>query len=449
MTTDHLTDLSTRLAPLKRDLVSDGYDEATGIISQFVNQEMHPRIDLTVHEYATGNECFTWFIPEKWSCNRAELTTLDGKTIFSDQEHPLHAMSYSLPFDGEVDRKTLFSHLHVHPKLPNAVPFMFKYYERDWGLCCSQKLKESLTHERYRVRIQSNFTTGTLKVSELVLPSESGIDADSYVLCAHLCHPTQFNDGLSGVVAGLEVMRRLAQANPLRHTYRLIICSETIGSAAWLAENEHIIPKIRGGMFLEMLALPHAHALQHSNFPSSTMDNVCAAVMHKHDPASWADGFPKVILNDERMFNSPGIEIPMTSLSRVLPRTHEDFPFRGYHSDFDTVDNASMAGLRDSIDLIEKIVYELEEAKPAIVSCQKQRAPVGPIPLPTWKGELFCSRYKAIDYAAMKHCIHSVPYAMNGQRSVSDIAKVTGHSLTDVQTFLDALAQEGLVTYKG
>ena len=53
-------------------------------------------------------------------------------------DHPLHVVSYSLPFEGMVTREELLQHLHVHPRLPEAIPFVFKYYDRDWGLCASQ-----------------------------------------------------------------------------------------------------------------------------------------------------------------------------------------------------------------------------------------------------------------------------------------------------------------------
>ena len=63
---------------------------------------------------------------------------------------------------------------------------MFKYYERDWGLCCSQRLRDSLPDERYRVVIRTSSATASLKVGEVVAPGRTN---ESIVLCAHLCHP--------------------------------------------------------------------------------------------------------------------------------------------------------------------------------------------------------------------------------------------------------------------
>ena len=193
-----MEELISALWRLPRDIVSDGYDTALHALST--------QVPMTVHEYPTGTECWTWLVPEKWTCQEAWLETLDGRRLFSYEDNPLHVVSYSLPVDREVSREELFEHLHVHPGLPDAIPFVFKYYERDWGLCCSRKLKDSLRDDRYRVVIRSEFSYGTLKVGEVIVPGKS---AETFVLCAHLCHPAMVNDDLSGVVVGLKVMQEL------------------------------------------------------------------------------------------------------------------------------------------------------------------------------------------------------------------------------------------------
>ena len=40
-----------------------------------------------------------------------------------------------------------------------------------------------------------------------------------------------------------------------RYTYRLLLLPETIGSVAYLSHNEHLIPCMKGGLFLEMFGL--------------------------------------------------------------------------------------------------------------------------------------------------------------------------------------------------
>ncbi len=141
---------------LKRDLVSDDFDRALYRLAEEIPQ-------MKIHEYPTGETCWTWRIPEKWTCHEAYLETLDGRRLIDYTDHPLHVVSYSLPFEGQISRQELFDHLYVHPRLSDAIPFVFKYYERDWGLCTTQELKQSLTDETYRVVIRSSFRIWNIK----------------------------------------------------------------------------------------------------------------------------------------------------------------------------------------------------------------------------------------------------------------------------------------------
>ena len=123
-----LEDMARILAPLPRHLVSDGYDAAlNALASQF---------SLQIHDYPSGTRAFTWIAPERWICRSATLETLDGQKIFSHADNPLHVVSYAKPFSGVVSREELFAHLHVPSpavaeRYPDAIPFVFKYYERD------------------------------------------------------------------------------------------------------------------------------------------------------------------------------------------------------------------------------------------------------------------------------------------------------------------------------
>ena len=169
-------DIVDTLWRLPRDIISDGYDAALRALGDV--------LPMTVHEFPSGTECWSWIVPEKWTCHEAYLETLAGRRVFSYADHPLHVVSYSLPFEGVVSREELFGHLHVHSRLPDAIPFIFKYYERDWGLCCSQRTKESLRDESYRVVIRTDFSYGTLKVGEIVAPGER---EETIILYARTC----------------------------------------------------------------------------------------------------------------------------------------------------------------------------------------------------------------------------------------------------------------------
>ncbi|MGW8252082.1 MAG: DUF4910 domain-containing protein, partial [Anaerolineales bacterium] len=353
---------------LKRDLVSDDFDRALTRLTD--------EVPMTIHEYSTGEPCWTWRVPEKWTCHEAYLETLQGERLIDYAEHPLHVVSYSLPHVGLVSRDELLRHLHVHPSLPDAIPFVFKYYERDWGLCATQRLRDSLRDNAYQVVIRSRFEPGTLKVGEVVVPGESD---DCFVLAAHLCHPAMVNDDLSGVVVGLEVARRLL-AGPIHHyTYRILFLPETIGSVAYLSHNEHLIPRMKGGLFLEMLGNDSPHALQGSFQPDSQPDRCLTSALPALDPDSYTDRYRSIIDNDERQFNAPGVRVPMLSLSRVeAPKSSGRPPYPQYHSSLDTPGIVTQERLEVSRDLVLSLIDSWEKNL---------------YPHNRFKGEIFCSGY--------------------------------------------------------
>jgi aminopeptidase-like protein/aminoglycoside N3'-acetyltransferase len=410
---------------LPRDLVSRGFDEA---MLALANQ-----VPMTVHEYPTGAECWTWILPEKWSCQEAYLETLDGRRLFSYADHPLHVVSYSLPFDGVVSREELLRHLHVHPRIPEAIPFIFKYYDRDWGLCCSQVQRETLTDERYRVVIRSAFSYGTLKVGEIVVP---GRTERTIVLAAHLCHPTMVNDDLTGVAVAIDVARALRERRDLRYTYRILIVPETVGTVAYLANHEHVIPKMRGGLFLEMLGKDHPHSLQSSLFGGTAIDHCFEEALRERDPEAWIGAYRKVIGNDEKQFNAPGVRVPFLSLSRVLPMDHPDHPYREYHSSHDNPSILSLPRLEASRDLVLRMLEILEQNR---------------TPRNRFRGEVFCSRYGIHrDWYTDREghrALFSTMERIDGTRSIVEIARDAGVPFREAYRTVAEMASHGLVDW--
>ena len=416
---------------LPRDIISDGYDTALN--------ELSKQIHMTIHEYPSGTECWSWIIPEKWTCHDAYLETLDGQKLFSYADNPLHVASYSNPVEGEFAREDLFKHLHTHPHLSEAVPFKFVYYNTDWKLCCSETLKSKLTDDRYRVVIKSDFSNGTLKVGEVVIPGES---EECIILCAHLCHPMQVNDGLSGVAVGIEVMQELLKRKGLRYTYRLLILPETIGSLAYLSHNEDLIPYMKGGIFLEMLGLKNPHALQLSFDGKTEFDRCCIAALKEHDPDAWTGKFLTVVTNDERQFNAPGVRVPMLSLSRVAKQpdyNSRSYPvmYPEYHSDCDSPEITSLDSLKDSSNLVLKMIDTFEN---------------NITPVNKYKGEIFCSRFGlSFDFDADpdgSQVFCEIMILMDGSRSVLEIADECEVHFSVAKSVIDKFYNHGTIEFK-
>ncbi|MEA3439618.1 MAG: DUF4910 domain-containing protein [Chloroflexota bacterium] len=425
-----MLDLINELWFLKRDIVSDDFDKALYRLAE--------ELPMQIHEYPTGETCWTWRVPEKWTCHEAYLETLDGQRLIDYADHPLHVVSYSLPHDGVVKRDELFKHLHVHPNLPDAIPFVFKYYERDWGLCAPQTLRDSLTDDAYRVVIHTSFEQGSLKVGEVVIPGES---EQCFVLAVHLCHPAQVNDDLTGVVVGLEVARDLLDWEtrtglPLHYTYRLIIIPETVGSVAYLSHNENLISDMTGGLFLEMLGNDSPHALQASFQPDSQFNRCLEAAFGELDPQGFLGPYRSIIDNDERQFNAPGVRVPMLSLSRVESLKSSGCPpYREYHSSLDTPAIVTGGRLRASKDVVLGLIGAWEKNQFVVNR---------------FKGEVFCSGYGIwIDYRLNPEGhrqMFEIMERCDGEHTVADIAFELSIPFQVVWQVVSLLLEKKLVT---
>jgi aminopeptidase-like protein len=418
---------------LPRDIVSDGFDQALYCLR---DELADSGLSMTIHEYPTGEPCWTWRVPEKWTCHAAYLETLDGHRLLDHADHPLHVVSYSLPFEGVVSRAELLQHLHVHPRLPDALPFVFKYYDRDWGLCASQTLRDSLIDDAYRVVIRARFEPSALKVGEVVLPGQS---EQSFVLVAHLCHPAMVNDDLTGVVVGLDVLRslnvqRLTFKVDRYYTYRLLILPETIGSVAYLSHNEHLIPQITAGLFLEMLGNESPHALQGSYQPKSQADRCLTSAFSGLDPQGYQGDYRTIIDNDERQFNAPGVRVPMLSLSRVeAPKATGRPPYPAYHSSLDNPSIVSQPRLEASRDLVLSLI-EAYESNQYVVN--------------NFKGEIFCSGYGIwIDYRVNPQShrrLFEIMERCDGEHTIADIASELTIPFRSVWEVVSLIESKGL-----
>jgi len=348
-------DIAQTLAPLVRETVSDGMDMAFNILAE--------QLPMTIHRYPTGMNCFDWIVPEKWTCHGAALQRINGETVLSYEENRLFVRSYSMPYDGEVIREDLLRHIEVHSSIPEAIPYKKELLERDWGFCCSQKLRDGLTDERYKVDIRTNYSYGELKVGEVTVPGNS---SEIILICTYLDHPCQMNVALSGVLAGMDIIRARMNAKRPRFSYRLLVLSGAPGFAAWLSQNKAMIPSIVGGVSLRMLARPLPHILQHSTNGDTMLDNVCESVLKERDTESQIVIAPEVFNEfpggGNPLYNNHGGwgNFPMLSLVRALPQDDIDFPYKGYLTDLDNIESADFNAIEETVSVVTDIFDALE-----------------------------------------------------------------------------------------
>lgn len=398
----------------RRDIVSDDYDESIAYISKI--------IPLEVHEVASGTKCWTWVIPEKWGVKEAYIEDSSGKRMLDLKDHPLHIVSYSLSIDKIVTKAELMEHLHADPKRPEAIPFRYKYYDKNWGFCIQHSKLKDFTDDKYRVFIDSQHEKGILKVGEHTIKGKTD---QVIALAAHLCHPAMANDGLSGVAALVDIAKELNKREN-HYTYKFFFLPETIGSIAYLSQNEDMIPKIKYGIFLEMLGNANIHALQLTRDGNTKLDKIAEYVMKQKLKNFRKGAFRKIVGNDEMVFNGPGVNIPMISVSR--------YPYPEYHTSDDSPSIISEKNLTQSKDLILEILNVLDNDY---------------TPKRKFKGPVFLSGYGLWSDWKLnresKNTLDQIMLRLEGDKSIFDIADELDMDFNTVLKYMNRFLKEELI----
>jgi len=337
--------LLKNIAPLRLAPVSEDTDRATTILLK--------ELPFTVHEYVSGTECNGWNVPMKWRPVRAEIRK-DGVLVYDGMKHPLGVVGYSTSFHGIVTLDELKKHLFYHPGIQDSLvyhcDYFYKQWKRDWGFSVSHTLFDQLEEGDYEIHLETVFEPGTMKVLDFFLPGEK---SDTILLNAHNCHAAQANDGISGVVVGVEAMKRLQKQSRRRYSYRLIVAPEHLGTVFYLAGlPEKFHRTFKAGIFLEMLGTGGRFALQESFTGKSKIDRAAVNFLRHHYPDYFQAPFRQIVGNDETVWESPGYEIPFISLSR--------WPYKEYHSDRDNELIISEERLKEAVDVVMGITNIFE-----------------------------------------------------------------------------------------
>jgi aminopeptidase-like protein len=417
--------------PLHRTIVSEGSDKALEIIAE----NLPAGENWTLETYAPGTQVWTWKVPERYVVHEAYLETEGGERIVDFADNPLHLLSYSLPVDETLTWEELAPHLYCSEKRPHAIPWEFKYYDRDWGFCMSKQTFDSLPHDkRYRAVIRSEFIERAdqgLRVGTLLVHPEGGPnpEAGEMIIAAHICHPMQANDDAAGVVTAIGLARRLVERRLPEGSMsvRFLFCPETIGSIAYLAHNEDLIPRLKGGIFIEMTGNENSLILQRSRQDDHLIDRIARFVLENSGEEFREGEFAQVVANDERVINGPGVNAPCISLSR--------WPYDEYHTSDDNPDIIHEEMLQQALDVIEETVRIYASNY---------------VPRRSFRGPVFLSGHSLwVDWREnwdLNRAIEKIMMRFEGDRSVYDIASELGLDYWDTWAYVEKFRQKGLVT---
>jgi aminopeptidase-like protein len=350
-------------------------------------------------------------------------------------------IGYSDSFSGEVSRDDLRHHIFTHRDRPDDLVYhcdlYYKLGERDWGFSLPLRLADSLESGTYEVDLKTRFEPGTTKVLEYHLAGESD---QTIVINAHNCHTAQANDDLSGVVAGVEIMRRLSARTDRRYSYRLIVAPEHYGTVFYLASlDQSDVQRLKSGMFLEGVGNNNRLALQSSFNGNAEIDRAADLVLRHIEPGYERTEMRGIMGNDETVWEAPGYEIPTISLTR--------FPYPEYHSSADTPEIVTEQALSGTVDAILQIFDVLEK------NIVMHRKFTGLVALSNPKYDLYISpgtdpsapSQPEPDRASWNRLMDRLPRYFDGETTVLDVAEEFDLPFGSVREYVGKFHEKGLI----
>lgn len=314
-------DLASRLYPLCRSLAGDGVRETLAII--------HGYIPLTIHEVPSGTELYDWKAPKEWIIREAYIADGSGRRVVDFARHNLHVVNFSVPVRAIMPLSELKSHIHTLPNQPELIPYRTCYHAEDWGFCMAHNAFVALADGDYEVVIDAERRDGALVFGEFV---HEGQEEGTFLLSAHLCHPSLANDNCSGL-ALLALVGAVLRQRRTRLTYRLLFGPATFGALAWLKQNEDRLDRLRHGLVLSCVGDGAGPNYKRSRRGDAEIDRIMGHVLAHCGLADatahdfWPYGY------DERQFCSPGFNLPVGLFQRSLYGT-----FPEYHTSADNLD---------------------------------------------------------------------------------------------------------------
>ncbi len=418
--------LGKKLWPLNRSLTGKGVNQTLKILKSYNNK-------LKIIKFKSGTKVFDWTIPKEWVVSDAWIKDDKGKKIINFNKNNLHLVGYSTSIKKKLFFKQFVKKLHTHKNQPNAIPYVTSYYKKNWGFCLTyNQLKKINKTKKYEIYINSKFKKGFLNCAEIYLPGKS---KKEILFSTYICHPSMANNELSGPILSIFLSKWLKNLKNRKWSYRFIFVPETIGSIAYLSKNFKKLKKnVIAGYVLTCLGDERSYSFLPSKFKYSIADKVARQVLKKNVRSfkeyTWLDS-----RSDEIQFCSPGIDLPVASLMRTK---YGEYP--EYHTSLDTFGRVVTSnGLKGSLNILKKIIYELEKSVFPIAKykCEPQLGKKGLYPSLSKKNTIN-QNIRLIQYF--------LSYS-DGQNSILDIAKKCETSLTKILKIEKILKKKKLISY--
>jgi len=337
--------LMVTLYPINRSITGNGVRETLNVLQG--------HIPLKIFDVPSGKRVFDWTIPKEWNIKDAYIKNSNGEKVVDFKKSNLHVLNYSIPVKKKISLRELKKHLYTLSDHPDWIPYRTSYYSENWGFCLTYKQYLELPDDEYEVVIDSTLEDGFLTYGEFFIQGEN---PDEILLSCHICHPSLCNDNLSGIALTTFLAKKIRNI-PLKYSYRFLFIPGTIGSIAWLSENEHNCLNIKHGLVVSCVGDSGKFMYKKSRQESAEIDRACINILRNSQKDFEVNNFFPYGY-DERQYCSPGFNLPIGCLSRS---THGRYP--EYHTSADNFDIVHENYLAESFEIYLSVINLLENNK--------------------------------------------------------------------------------------
>jgi aminopeptidase-like protein len=368
------------LFPICRSLTGKGVVKTLKII-----QKEFPT--LIIKKIISGTKVFDWNVVPEWNVSNAYISDKNNLKIIDFKINNLHLLGYSVAVKKSLSKKELFKYLYFLKKQPKAIPYVTSYYEKRWGFCISYNQfkmieKKYSSKDKFNVVIKSSFKKkGHLNYGEVVLPGKSN---QEILISTYICHPSMANNELSGPIVSMGLINYFRKKK-LSKTLRFIFIPETLGSIAYLSKNLiNLKNNVIGGYNLTCIGDERKHSCMFTKYQNSPSDE---AIIEAYKSLNIKDYKIHPFLkrgSDERQYNSPGVDLPISSIFRTK---YGEYP--EYHTSLDNFDIVTLKGITGGFKVAKKsIEILLENIYPKYkIICEPQMGKRGLYPTLSTKTE--------------------------------------------------------------
>ena len=340
------------LFPICRSITGNGIKKTLKIIKSQLPK-------LKIYQVKSGTKVFDWRVPPEWNVKDAYILDKNNKKIIDFKNNNLHLVGYSRPTKSLILKNTLIKNFYFLTNQPNAIPYVTSYYKKIWGFCISynqfKKLKKKYKDkDKFKVIINSNFNkNGNLNFGEYFIKGKS---RKEILISTYICHPSMANNELSGPIVSMALINFFTKKN-LQKSLRFIFVPETIGSIAFLHKNLLKLKKnVIGGFNLTCIGDEKNHSCMLSKGENSPSDEAVLDAYKKLKIKKYKIYSFLKRGSDERQYNSPGIDLGITSIFRTK---YGEFP--EYHTSLDNFDLVTLKGIQGGYNIAKTAINILQK----------------------------------------------------------------------------------------